>query len=78
MRTRETHDGHCRLVQDDPSFIPVNGVKRRSILNQSRYFHVVGGLEVDIVHDQLEGVLPLQVKLLLKQFVHEDKFITLD
>ena len=39
------------------------GVKRSSILNQSCYFHVVDGLDLDVMHDQLEGVLPLEIKL---------------
>ena len=31
------------------------GVKRDSILNQSKFFHVVDGLDLDPMHDQLEG-----------------------
>lgn len=54
------------------------GVKRLSILNHSRYFHVVDGLDVDIMHDQLEGVLPLEIKLLLKKYINVDKRFTLD
>lgn len=54
------------------------GVKRSSILNQSRYFHVVDGLDLDVMHDQLEGVLPLEIKLLLKKYINMDKYFTLD
>ena len=36
-------------------------VKRASILNQLRFFHVVDGLCLDVMHDQLEGVLPLEI-----------------
>ena len=78
MRTREAYDGHCQLVQEDPSFGSTYGIKRSCILNESRYFHVIGGLEVDIMHDQLEGVLPLHVKLLLKQYIRNDKLFALD
>jgi hypothetical protein len=56
----------------------VYGVKSNSILNQSRFFHVVDGLDPDIMHDQLEGVLPLTVKLMLKHFIQVDKYLTLD
>ena len=78
MRTREAHNRHCRLVQEDSSFGSTYGIKRTCILNESRYFHVIGGLEVDIMHDQLEGILPLHVKLLLKQYIRNDKLFTLD
>lgn len=53
-------------------------MKRASILNQSRYFHVVDGLDLDVMHNQLEGVLPLEVKLLLKKFIQEEAFFTLE
>jgi hypothetical protein len=54
------------------------GVKRASALNQSTFFHVVDGLDLDIMHDQLEGVLPLEVKMLLQRYVQEEKILTLD
>lgn len=78
MRTRAGHDRHCQLVQTDPNLASTYGVKRASILNQSRYFHVVDGLDLDVMHDQLEGVLPFEIKLLLKKFVREQDFFTLD
>lgn len=56
----------------------IYGVKSNSILNQSKVFHVVEGLDPDIMHDQLEGVLPLTVKLMLKHFIQVDKYLTLD
>ena len=56
----------------------VYGVKSNSIPNQSRFFHVVDGLDPDIMHDQLEGVLPLTVKLMLKHFIQVDKYLTID
>ena len=54
------------------------GVKRASASNQSKFFHVVEGLDLDIMHDQLEGVLPLEVKMLLQKYILEDKSFTLD
>jgi len=61
-------------VHDDPTLLSTYGVKRSSILNQSRYFHVVDGLDLDVMHDQLEGVLPLEIKLLLQKYIRVDKF----
>ena len=78
LRTRASHNRHCQLVHDDPTLLSTYGVKRSSILNQSRYFHEVDGLDLDVMHDQLEGVLPLEVKLLLQKYITVDKYLTLD
>ena len=78
LRTRASHNRHCQLVQNDQTLASTYGVKRTSILNQSRYFHVVDGLDLDVMHDQLEGVLPLEIKLLLQNFISLEKYLTLD
>ena len=75
-RTRQSHQRHCELVENDPSLSSTYGVKRASVLNQSCYFHVVGGL--DIMHDQLEGVLPLETKMLVRKLIQHDHVITLE
>ena len=78
MRTRANHQRHCNHVQDDPTLASTYGVKRVSILNESAFFHVVDGLDLDVMHDQLEGVLPLEIKLLLRQYIQVDNFFTLE
>ena len=46
------------------------GLWRDALLNDLQYFHVTEGLVPDVMHDLLEGVLPLCVKHLLKHFVN--------
>lgn len=77
LRSRDSHARQCHLVAQDPSLSTVYGVKQDSILNRSQYFHVVDGLEIDVMHDQLEGVLPLQLKMLLAKYIMIDKLFTL-
>lgn len=36
------------------------------------------GLDLDVMHDQLEGVLPLEIKLLLKKCVREEEYFTVE
>ena len=48
-----------------------------SSLCQSRYFHVIGGLPGDAMHDVLEGCLQYEVKELLKYSIQEQKCFTL-
>lgn len=45
------------------------GVLRASILNSLQYFHTTEGLVPDIMHDVLEGVLPLCAKHLLSNLI---------
>lgn len=78
MRTKDGYDRQAQLVSADPQSARVYGVKGQSALNSSKFFHVVGGLPSDIMHDILEGVLPLHIKALLSRFVMENKFFTLD
>lgn len=58
------HDRQCELVCR---------VCRKTILNKSRYYHVVDGLPGDAMHDVLEGVLQYKVKEMLKVFIWELK-----
>lgn len=45
----------------------VFGINRRSSLDGFKYFKVTSGTLIpDIMHDLLEGVLPLETKLMLK------------
>lgn len=78
LRAREGHTRHCQLVENDKTLSTTYGVKGSSLLNQSRFFHVIDGLDLDVMHDQLEGVLPLEIKLLLQKFISVEKFFTLD
>lgn len=53
------HDKHCEEIQSGNVLqqhnATTNGVERSSILNTSKYFHVVDGMPPDIMHDILEG-----------------------
>lgn len=74
LRSDSQHSEHCDLVEkadlpaaDRQHYSLVYGVNRRALLHNLSYFSVTSGALVpDIMHDILEGVLPLQVKLMLK------------
>jgi hypothetical protein len=53
------------LIEEDP-LSSSYGVNFASALCHSRYFHVVGGLPGDAMHDVLEGCLQYECKELLK------------
>ena len=54
------------------------GLTKDSILNTSKFFHIVDGLVPDVMHDILEGSLQYEVKELLKHFILTEKYFTLD
>jgi hypothetical protein len=43
-------------------------------LNELRHFHVIGGLTPDIMHDILEGILPLVISKLLMYCIKSKSF----
>lgn len=80
LRTRQLHSHHLQNL-DGPLASEesiISGVVRESILNTSKYFHVVDGLAPDIMHDLLEGVLHLVTSLLLKEYIINQKILSLD
>lgn len=78
MRSREMYDRHAAFSRIDPNSASIYGVKTQSLLNCSKYYHVVDGLPSDIMHDILEGVLPLHLKVMLRKFIFKEKMFTLD
>ena len=79
LRTRESHEKQCGEVQAyGEHFSKTYGINRKSILNDSWFYHVVGGLPADIMHDILEGVLQYEAKEMLKRFIHVNSFFTLE
>lgn len=57
---RENYQQHAALNNGT-----MTGIKKDSCLNTMKYFHVTENVGVEIMHDVLEGVAPLEVKLLL-------------
>lgn len=86
-RCKEMHTEHVAQLEggvallegegtDDPS--KLYGINRDSLLNELTYFHVCsGGLIPDIMHDILEGALQYEMKLMLKVFIIDEKYVTL-
>lgn len=78
-RTRETHAEHIAGLHGPlrDHIATTFGVSRDAILNTCRYFHILNGLVPDIMHDILEGSLPLLISLLLTHYIQEQRLFTL-
>ena len=80
-RTVTNHSEYCSaLALGDVlrhNIATTYSVSRDSILNTLEHFHIIDGLPPDIMHDVLEGALPLELKMMLSQFIGNG-FFTLD
>ena len=73
LRCKSNYEQHVML--SDP---PLTGIKEDSCLNSLNYFHVTENICVDVMHDILEGISLIEVKLMLKHFIFEEKLFTLE
>lgn len=75
LEKRDRHNYQHHVVLKD---VTITGIKEDSCLNTLEYFHVTENVGVDIMHDVLEGVAPLEVKLLLHHYIFEEKLLCLE
>ncbi len=79
-RSKTEHDLHCKGLETTlrEYFGKLYGINGKSILNELKHFHVIGGLVPDLMHDLHEGVLSLILCKILKYCIKEKKYFTLD
>ena len=79
-RTKDAHERHCKSLESEAKshFSTTYGINSRSCLMDVNYFSMFGGgLPHDCMHDVLEGVAALEVKLLLSYCI-SSKYLSLD
>ena len=65
--------------EDSSALSTEYGINRRSVLDDLRYFKVASGsLLQDIMHDVLEGTLQYEAKLMLNEFLLNDRYFSVD
>ncbi|KZS05659.1 Uncharacterized protein APZ42_031091 [Daphnia magna] len=75
-RSENDHDEQCAALEHEElrtHYSRLYGINQISILSSFLYFHVIGGLVPDIMHDILEGVLPLT--LMFKKEISESEVL---
>jgi len=75
-RTHENYQEQVNIIKKDPSQKSNFGIRYESVFNQGN-FHVVDRLPPDIMHDLLEGVVPVEMALVLHELIGK-KFVTLE
>lgn len=70
LRTKQQHDRQVAEVLNDESLVKQYGVKGGCVLSERlEYFHTVGGFPPDIMHDLMEGVIPIEMSLCINDLV---------
>lgn len=78
LRDKNSHDRHLQDVMKDSSLIQNSGVKGQCPIPKNlEHFHVVKGYPLDILHNVLEGIVPVEVSLCPTDLIAQ-KFFTLD
>lgn len=75
-RTKQLHSQHLSLVNIDQTYSSAYGLKFNSPFNSLKYFHTSDSLPPDAMHDFLEGVVPLELGLILNHLIIK-KYFTL-
>ncbi len=75
LRTPEVHQYHLMCIENTEDQ-RMYGVNYPSPFNELNYFDVTQAFPPDIMHDLLEGVIPLIIKLVLS-WAHKEKHITI-
>ena len=75
LRTLDNYFEHCSLLEGPlkSHFSTTYGVNFLSVLEEVPGFSVINGLPHDIMHDLYEGIVPFELKLLLRYY----KYITI-
>lgn len=77
-RTLHTHNRQVQEVRRDPSVAKQYSVKGGCVLTDSlEHFHVVCGYPPNILHDLLEGIVPVELSLCISDLISK-KYFTLE
>lgn len=77
-RTVENYGQQLQEVLESPAKKGTEyGIKAESVLHKLKYFHLTSNYGLDTMHDMTEGVIMMEIKLVLNQFVKEN-LITVD
>lgn len=78
LRSKQLNEQHYKNLEDSGDS-SCYGIKRNSILNELKYFHVADNVAVDVMHTILEGVVQYELNLLFdymaKNFISHENIL---
>lgn len=73
-RNKDTHARHISLLQIDPIYSSIYGLKLDSLFNEQTNFNTSIMLPPDPMNDLLEGIVPMELKLIIKRLISSGYF----
>lgn len=75
LRNKDNHDRQVQEVLKDPELGRTYGVKKECPFTAKlEHFHVVKGYPPDLMHDLLEGIVPMELSLCLSDLISKGYF----
>lgn len=74
LRTPQLHNDDLIKISNG-QILPKNvGFEKNSILNEIKYFHITKNYAFDPMHDLLQGICPMEIKLVLSYLIKKKYF----
>lgn len=77
-RTPEMSESQLPQVELNPDYSTQCGLRYRTVLHDSRYFRAENNCNFDLMHDANEAMIPMVIRLCLKQFVVVEDLFNVD
>lgn len=74
IRNPNLHKQQLEEIFNDKDKIKLFGIRCDSVLNELRIFHTTENFIFDVMHDLLEGVIPMEIKWCLHAFIKKKYF----
>lgn len=73
-RSRELYQEHVQRVMQNPQAMTETGLRENSCLHASKYFHCTDNFVFDSMHDILEGIAQLDLKLVIARLTLSEDY----
>ena len=75
QRTKDQHTLHVQTAVSSPDLTHCYGVKKQCALSEKlEHFHVTSGYPPDVLHDLLEGIVPVELALAFDNLIKKKYF----
>jgi len=78
LRSPDTHKAHVELVVNDAAHCQLYGVRGACVFSELQYFEPINCLPPDVMHDLFEGVMQVNVEVVVKGLVRSGHFTILE
>ncbi|KAK3913427.1 Cell division cycle protein 123-like protein [Frankliniella fusca] len=74
-RTQQLTEEQLAMIRDNPNHTRNCGLRYRTVLHDSQYFRLEENKNFDILHDFSEGIIPMLMRLCLKEFIVDQQWV---